>query len=128
MTQPPTPLGQIDVTWRGSTMVASLAGEIDGSNASEIGSVIAKASEAATTVVVDLSALGYLDSTALTMIHRLAMDRPSVVLVAPVGSRANRLVGISGLDTVLPLVENVNDALALRTASGAGGSFADTGS
>ena len=55
------------------------------------------------------------------------MDRPSVVLVAPVGSRANRLVGISGLDTVLPLVENVSDALALGTASGAGGLLADTG-
>lgn len=124
MTQPSTstPLGQVEIIWRDSIMVASLAGEIDGSNASEIGSVIAKSSEAATRVVLDLTALGYLDSTALTMIHKLAMDRRSVVLVASAGSRANRLLAISGLDTVLPMVETLDAALLVETSSDLGGS------
>ena len=58
-------------------------------------------------VELDLSGAEYLDSAALHVLSRLgrpAAARPHVRIVAPPGSRAARILELSGLDQVLDVV------------------------
>ena len=105
------PLAHLEVTWTGSIMLAVLTGEIDRSNAGEIGDAVAKSAAAATAIVVHLGELTYLDSAALTMVHKLALDGSALCLVATPGSRARRLIEIAGLDIVITIVSSTAEAI-----------------
>ncbi len=105
------PLAKMTLTWHDDTAVVTLSGEIDRSNAGELGSGIQKSSSASKALVLDLSELGYLDSAALTMVHGLSTINV-LTLVAPAGCRARRLVEIAGMDTVLNVTETVEAALS----------------
>ena len=94
------------------TVTARISGEIDGSNAKQLGDTIVAAGAHAHACVVDLTLVTYLDSAALTMLHRLAQQAAALHLVMPPGSRAARLVEIGGLDTVLRTHQTIEDALA----------------
>lgn len=95
------------------TVIARVSGELDSSNAKHFGdTIIAVAGSDARACVVDLTLVTYLDSSALTMLHRLAQQSAALHLVMPPGSRAARLVEIGGLDTVLRTYRTVGDALA----------------
>lgn len=94
------------------TLIARITGELDGSNVKDIGDKIIAAGSDARACVADLTLVTYLDSAALTMLHRLAQQSAALHLVTPAGSRAARLVEIGGLDTVLRTHETVEDALA----------------
>jgi anti-anti-sigma factor len=104
------PLGQLEIEWQGRTAVLTLRGEIDRSNADHLGNDIAKSTSDAQRIVLDVSTLGYLDSAALTMIHKIAENAKPLVIVAPPGSRARRLLEIAGMDTVLRIVEAPQNA------------------
>jgi anti-anti-sigma factor len=93
------------------TVIARLTGELDSSNAKHLGDTIIAAGPDARACVVDLTLVTYLDSAALTMLHRLAQSAV-LHLVMPPDSRAARLVEIGGLDTVLRTHQTVEDALA----------------
>lgn len=94
------------------TLIVRITGELDGSNAKHIGDTIIAAALDTRACVADLTLVTYLDSAALTMLHRLAQQSAALHLVTPPGSRAARLVEIGGLDTVLRTHQTVNDALA----------------
>ena len=94
------------------TVIARVSGELDSSNAKHFGDTIIAAGSDALACVVDLTLVTYLDSSALTMLHRLAQQSAALHLVMPPGSRAARLVEIGGLDTVLRTHPTVGDALA----------------
>ncbi len=94
------------------TVIARISGEIDSSNAKHLGDTIVAAGVQANACVVDLTLVTYLDSAALTMLHRLAQQAAALHLVIPPGSRAARLVEIGGLDTVLRTYRTIEDALA----------------
>jgi anti-anti-sigma factor len=105
------PLGQLEINWQDKTSVITLRGEIDRSNADLLGNDILKSTTDASGIVLDVSSLGYLDSAALTMIHKIAESAKPLVIVAPVGSRARRLLEIAGMDTVLRITETQQEAL-----------------
>jgi anti-anti-sigma factor len=105
------PLGHLEIEWHNTTAIVVAHGEIDRSNADGLGDHIVSSTAQATELVVDLSTLGYLDSAALSMIHKLSESHPQLVLVAPAGSRARRLLEIAGMDTVTNIVETRTDAL-----------------
>ncbi len=94
------------------TVIAQISGEIDSSNADHLGDTIVAAGAQAHACVVDLTLVTYLDSAALTMLHRLAQQATALHLVIPPDSRAARLVEIGGLDTVLRTHHTIEDALA----------------
>jgi anti-anti-sigma factor len=105
------PLGHLQLDWHDTILLVVMHGEIDRSNAEALGEEIVTATDAATQIVLDVGLLGYLDSAALTMIHRLAGLDKNLVLVAPLGSRARRLLEIAGMDTILSIVETQSAAL-----------------
>ncbi len=95
----------------GDLLVASLSGEIDRSNSTAIKQEIAsQISPGVERLVLDLNQLTFLDSAALTMVYTMVLEMPSMTIVAVPGTRAHRLLEISGLDTVIPLAESVEEA------------------
>lgn len=87
-----------------------LIGDIDLANVDHVAAGIHDAiTNQVTAATVDLSDVGYLDSAGLRVLFELAVRLPtlqiSLVLVAPPGSPARRVVdmsGLSGVATVVP--------------------------
>ena len=109
-------LATLHIDWQGDVLIAGIVGEVDRSNAEQLGSSLMKSSLGARACVVDLSGLLYLDSAALTMLHVLAQQAQPLHLVTPVGSRATRLIEIGGLDTVLATHQTRELAVAAAQA------------
>jgi anti-sigma B factor antagonist len=67
------------------------------------------AREAGSTVVVDLSEVSFIDSSALGAVveahHRLRRDRRQLAVVAPPGTAAAVVLGLTGLRSRLPVFE-----------------------
>jgi anti-anti-sigma factor len=97
--------------------VAVVAGEIDASNAREIGaSLRALLSNRSVGLVVDLSDTDYLDSAAINLFFELGADlqqrQQRLVLVVPEGAPIARAIAITGLDAAVPVRGTRERALA----------------
>jgi anti-anti-sigma factor len=101
----------IDAGAAGDVWRIRLEGDIDRDNVEQLREAIARSEVPHQgSVELDLSAAHYLDSAALHVLSRLGRqggDRPRVRIVAPRGSRAARILELSGLDQVLDVVDNL---------------------
>jgi anti-sigma B factor antagonist len=98
---------------RNGALVLHLAGEIDLYNANEVREALTEALEAAPTrIVVDLSEVDFVDSTALGVFieARSRLGRSELVLAGP-RHETRRTLQVSGLDRHLPVHDTVDDAL-----------------
>lgn len=98
----------VTVTTDGERVSIVVAGEIDLANAGTVEEQIHQAiTNQVTTASIDLSDVTYLDSAGLRILFTLAARLPvlqiALVLVAPVGSPARRVIELSGLDTLSSL-------------------------
>jgi len=78
---------------RGEVLVAALDGEVDASNAAEVGERLRRAlGNASTALVLDLSPTSYLDSAGISLVFRLAEElgarQQRLVVVVPPGRRS----------------------------------------
>lgn len=96
-------------------MVVRAEGELDAHAAPVLQAELDPLSQSGSALVVDLSAVDFIDSTGLgVLVTTLKHVRESggtldVVVVAP---RVRKVFGITGLDHVIRLHENLTDALA----------------
>jgi anti-anti-sigma factor len=100
----------------GSTLVARVTGEIDLSNADDIGASIALEMPNSTwTLVLDLSEVEYLDSAGIRLIYRLTEQLrargQALRLVIPASSAANDALRLAGVAGTIEIVETADDAL-----------------
>jgi anti-anti-sigma factor len=99
----------------GSAVIVRLAGELDLYNAHEIRETLLEQSGAnPERLVVDLSAVDFIDSTALGVLieaRSTMANRRAFVLAAP-AVETRRALEISGLDRHFGLHDTVEDALA----------------
>ena len=117
-------LADLRLTQRGDALVATIKGEVDMSNASELQVAISEAmSNEASGLVLDLSSLDYLDSAGLQLLLRLHEDlrtrSQGLVLVIPAGSivaETFRLAGITGRIETTPELDQAIAALAAQGA------------
>ena len=111
-----TELASVAVERQGRTAVARLAGEVDLSNAAAVEDTVAGELTGARAVALDLAGLRYLDSAGLALLSRLATrcdeTGTAIRLVVPPGAIVRRAIEVSGLDTVIPVDESVEAALA----------------
>lgn len=112
-----TPLARMDVSRAGDVVVVRVAGDVDLSNSSELRRALADATTPDSTgLAVDMSEVGYVDSTGLTVLAELARDlgvrRQRLAVVAPEGSGIRRLLELVQLDRVIALRESVDQATA----------------
>jgi anti-anti-sigma factor len=102
---------------RGDNVVVSIVGELDVFNASEItGAIETAVPSDAHGAVLDLTGVGFLDSTAIRKLFglttRLRERRQRVLLVTPGGSIVLRTLQLVEFSRAAPLHESLEEALA----------------
>jgi anti-sigma B factor antagonist len=98
-------------------IIAAVRGEIDASNAANIGHELADISNRASGLVVDLSGLAYVDSTGIALLYdlhiRLDRRRQTLVVVAPAGSAARRVLELTAFDARAEVADDVVAAVTV---------------
>jgi anti-anti-sigma factor len=110
-------MGALDVRAEGQVIVAALAGEIDPSNARDLGRELTEAvPNDAMAVVLDLSAVEYLDSSGVQLIfelaERLTGRQQQLAVVVPEHAPARRVLEIVALDQTAPMASTPEEARA----------------
>ena len=101
----------------GDSCVVRLGGELDLYNADKVRAALLDAcSESPARVVVDLSEVEFLDSTALGVLieARTKLENRRAFMLASPGLETRRALQISGLDRHFSVHESVPEALAAR--------------
>jgi anti-anti-sigma factor len=102
-------LVHFEVSRVGDHRILAVAGELDMATAPQLHEQLG-ADEPRHGLVLDLSAVSFMDSSALRVIFRPRTFR--LVLVAPAGSAADRLIGLASLQQVLLVLTSVAEAVA----------------
>jgi stage II sporulation protein AA (anti-sigma F factor antagonist) len=101
---------------RDGVVVAAVDGEIDLANVEALEEALLDAASQGDVLVVDLTHVTYLDSAALSMIHRLWLTREPAEhdfrLVVADEAFGRRVLAITGLDAVIPVDRTVAEAEA----------------
>jgi anti-anti-sigma factor len=110
-------LADVAVSDHDASVLVEVAGEIDLTNARQISTTILSAARAdATTVVVDLTQVAYLDSAGIRLLYRsataLADRRQLLVLVVPPESRLRNLLEMTGVLEAMTVVSDAASGLA----------------
>ena len=108
--------GAVRFDTQADVLIARMSGEIDLSNAEELGVRVAEtAPHDAPGVVLDLSEVEYIDSYGIFVIHglrqRLAERRQPLVLVVPPDGLIRRAVELVGLGEAMPIKQELRAAL-----------------
>lgn len=111
-----TTAADISVAHRGHSLVATVAGEVDMTNAAYVKEELTSAvPNDALTLVIDLSDARYLDSAAIEVLfelsRRLTRRRQALRLVVPSSSPLRRLLTLIDVGSVAPMHESLDAAL-----------------
>jgi anti-anti-sigma factor len=104
-------------------VVARLSGEIDLSNASEVGDELSTSvPNTALGLVLDLTATTYLDSSGVHLVfdlaERLRRRQQQLRVVVPAGAPIRRVLRIVELDDTVPVIASVDEAVEqIRTSA-----------
>lgn len=110
-------LADLNFEFRRRTAVARITGEIDLSNVGTIRDALTEGTpNHALALVLDLSAIEYLDSSGIQLIYRLREDLrvrgQSLALVIPRASPANAALRLAGVEHHIPSAPTLEEALA----------------
>ena len=118
---PAGPRIAIEVTQPGPPAVVVVAGEVDLATAPRLKDVLVRAIEQAKTVIVDLSAATYMDSTGLGVLIgslKHARELGGDVKLAGLLPRVRRVFSITKIDKVFDIYPSVEEALLRDQAEG----------
>jgi anti-anti-sigma factor len=115
-------LAQVRLQDHDGVTVATVDGEVDISNADEIARALAEVPNLALGLVVDLSAVEYLDSTGISLLHELAarlrQRLQRLIVVCPHDGPPRRVLELTAFHTRTPVFDELVPALqALREAA-----------
>jgi anti-sigma B factor antagonist len=115
---------QLSTQTRDAAVVVAVRGELDVVNSKQFDDYLAEASAATDRVVLDLSAVDFMDTSALAVVvshWRRQVDAGGMFLLAGARYRYTKALWITGLADRLPLYDSVDDALkAARPEPGTG--------
>jgi anti-sigma B factor antagonist len=111
------PLAQLRVEWRGGVPVAAVDGEVDASNAGELGAELRElVTNRSMLLVIDLGPTEYLDSAGINLLFSLTEELRAhqvvLRLVVDPESPVSRMLVLTGLNKTTPTFPTVADALA----------------
>lgn len=126
-------LADIQFSDRERVVTARLTGEIDLSNADSIENAIAEATpNHALALILDVSALDYLDSAGIHLIYKLREKLrargQTLRLVIPADSPANDALRLAGVSRNIETAESVDAAIAEFSEAGVPTEIPDPGS
>ena len=109
-------LARMDLVTVEAVTVARIEGDIDISNAQELGATLtASMNSDSLGLVLDLSALDYLDSSGVHLLiglnGRLRARRQQLRVVAPADAPLRAVLDITAADKTVPIDERVEDAV-----------------
>ena len=109
-------LAQLTTRTEENAIVASLAGEVDISNAADIGSVLeSSVPQRALGLILDLSHATYIDSAGVHLLFRLGgrltRRRQQLRVVVPEAAPIHKIVNLAGLGWTVPQDHSVSEAL-----------------
>lgn len=117
------PLAELSVRELGGVTVAGVDGEIDVSNAGELRARLIEVPNDALGLVIDLTPTRYLDSAAIAVLYelreRLERRRQELAVVSVPGSAPRRVLELTAFDERSPVLERLEDALAVVRAAAA---------
>lgn len=107
---------------RPDAIVATVSGDIDGSNAAELRRAVAERVPAtARSLIMDLSDTTYVDSTGVELLfelaRRLSARRQLFTVVVPKGSGIRKVLELCDIGSVAVLVESQSDGLKALDAA-----------
>jgi anti-sigma B factor antagonist len=108
-------LSEIEFDDRAGVLIARISGEVDGSNAVELGRALGEAlPSSAHGLVLDLSAVAYLDSAGIELLfglaRRLGDRRQRLRLGVPSRSPVRRVLEICDISSVAPMADSAEAA------------------
>ena len=108
-------ISQLEIDQQGDVMIARIVGEVDGSNAADLGRGLGQqVPSSAHGLVLDLSDVAYLDSAGVELLfslaRRLGDRRQRLRLSVPGGSPVRRVLEICDIGAVAPLDESAEVA------------------
>jgi anti-anti-sigma factor len=108
-------LGRLSADEHEGFSVASLAGEVDVSNVDQIAAALTDLPNVAAGLIVDLTAVEYLDSTGISLLHELAgrlrLRSQQLIIVCPPTSPPRRVLELTALDTEVPVLDELGSAV-----------------
>ncbi|HEX6459422.1 MAG TPA: STAS domain-containing protein [Thermoleophilaceae bacterium] len=111
-----SPLARMETRAEGGAIVATVAGELDISNAADLGSALEGAvPQRALGLVLDLSQATYIDSAGIHLLFRLGgrltRRRQQLRVVVPDAAPIRKIVNLAGLGWTVPHDRSVPEAL-----------------
>jgi anti-sigma B factor antagonist len=111
------PISNIDVRDDDGVIVARLDGEVDLSNARQLGDKLTSAvPNAALGVVIDLSGTTYLDSSGVHLMfelaERLGSRQQQLRVAVPAAAPLRRVLTVVDLESAIPIAASVEEAAA----------------
>lgn len=109
-------LAGFEVEDRDGVVIAAVAGEIDSSNAVDLRLALSeRLPSSAIALVLDLSAVEYLDSSGIQLLfelgRRLSARRQRMRLVVPAGAPMRRVLELTAVDSVAPMDADLETAM-----------------
>jgi anti-sigma B factor antagonist len=89
--------------------VLSLEGEVDAASAGDLDSALGKAAQREMPVILDVSNLGYIDSSGFRAIYQASEHIAISVVVSP-GSVLSRTIWLAGISTKIPIFPDIGTA------------------
>lgn len=114
-------LADLHLTAHKGAVIARLSGEIDMSNAAELRVAITESTpNYSRGVVLDLSAVDYIDSAGIQLLYWLAQNMrhrgQALRVVIPPHSAAHEALRLAGVERHVDAVEGIDDGLAALTS------------
>jgi anti-anti-sigma factor len=110
-------LASVSAGEHGGALVVTIAGEVDISNIDEIADVIYAQPNSEPGLVIDLTSVTYLDSSALSLLHDLAIRlrgrAQRLIVVSPQGTPPRRILELTALYTNAPVTDVLAEAIKM---------------
>ena len=115
----------LSVEPRDAAVVVTVRGELDVTSSQRFGDCLAEAGLHSSRVVLDMSQVDFMDTTALAVIvgaWRRQLEDSGLFLLAGARYRYTKALWITGLADRLPMYDTVGEAVAALTGTGSGAS------
>ena len=110
-------LASVTATEHGTTLVLTISGEVDISNIDRVAEVIYALPNTDPGLLIDLSQTSYLDSSAVSLLHDLAVRLRNraqrLIVVSPPETPPRRILELTALYVNAPVADELDGALEL---------------
>jgi anti-sigma B factor antagonist len=115
-------LASVTATEHGAVLVLAISGEVDISNIDRIAHAIYALPNTEEGLLIDLSDVNYLDSSAVSLLHDLAMRLRSraqrMIVVSPPQSPPRRILDLTALYVNAPIADTLEAGIKLLSPDG----------